>query len=73
MIAPNVNDTGLKDLMNTIHAGLVEAVERKDPAQLAYAAKLDLDAVDLLERHWVEAYKTGSGALPAADADDQPR
>jgi hypothetical protein len=72
-LQPNVTKGGLKDLMNTIHAGLEEAVQRQNVAQLAFAAKLNLDAVDLLEGHFADAYKTGAGALQVVEDGDRSR
>jgi hypothetical protein len=73
LLQPSVTKKGLKDLMNTIHAGFEEAVQRQNAAQLAFAAKLELDAVDLLEGHFADAYKTGAGALPVVEAGDHSR
>ena len=59
----NVEDKGLRDLMNSIQSGLDEGVARKDAAQVGFAAQLKLDAVDLLEHYFVSAYKIGAGAV----------
>ena len=45
-----IQDKGLRDLMNTLQEGLSQAVTEKNAAQLAFAAQMQLDAVDLLEK-----------------------
>ncbi|MEX5516612.1 hypothetical protein [Pseudophaeobacter sp. 1A09344] len=59
-----VNDKGLRDTLNSIHAGLNTALAEKDASQLAFGAHMELDVVDLLEHYFVAQYKTGTGALP---------
>lgn len=48
-VAPKVSSKPLGDLMKTIESGLSDAITRKDPAYLAFAARTLLDSVDLLE------------------------
>lgn len=45
-----IQDKGLRDLMNTLQEGLSQAVAEKNAAQVAFAAQVQLDAVDLLEK-----------------------
>ena len=54
-LAPQVQDTGLRDLMNSIITGLEDAVDRHDVAQSRFAAQIILDAVDVLEQHFARA------------------
>jgi len=63
-LEPQVDDKGLRDTLNSVHAGLNTALSEKDASQLAFGAKMELDVVDLLEHYIVAQYKTGPGALP---------
>lgn len=67
VLEPTVKDKGLRDLMTSIHQGLSGAVAAKDAGMLSFAAQMELDAVDLLEHHFVAAWKIGAGAVAAAD------
>lgn len=62
-IEGQVADKGLRDLMISIQSGLADGVARRDAAQVAFAAQVQLDAVDLLEHSFVSAYKSGAGAV----------
>ena len=62
-----VKDKGLRDTLNSIHAGLNTALVEKNASQLAFGAQMELDVVDLLEHYFVTEYKTGVGALPTLD------
>lgn len=66
-LEPQVTSKGLRDALNSIHAGLNTAVAEKDASQLGFGAKMELDVVDLLETYFVAQYKTGPGALPILD------
>lgn len=54
-IEKRVRDRGLRDAMNTTMAGLEEASRAHDLRLLAFAAKVDLDLVDLLEGYFEAA------------------
>lgn len=58
-----VKDSGLRDLMDSMQSGLDEAVAHKDARQVAFAARVALDSVDLLEGYFLNDYKGGAGAL----------
>lgn len=45
-----VADKGLRDLMNSLQEGLAQGVAEEDATQVAFAAQMLLDAVDLLEK-----------------------
>ncbi len=48
-IASRVSNQGLRDAFSSVVAGLQEATEQEDLTFLRFAAKMDLDLVDLLE------------------------
>ena len=48
-LSPRIKETALKGLVNSIKSGVEEAVDRKDTHYLAFAGKMLLDTVDLLE------------------------
>lgn len=49
-IGSKIKDKGLRDLMNTLNEGKKRSVEARDRMMLDFAAQLQLDAVDLLEK-----------------------
>lgn len=49
-LAPQVHDHALSDLVDSIDGGIRDAAARRDAAALRFAAQLELDVVDLLER-----------------------
>lgn len=48
-----IGDSGLRDLMGTIESGLGEAVTDENPEEALFAARLQSDAVDLLESYFL--------------------
>jgi hypothetical protein len=48
-LVPQIKDKALRDLVTSIEDGLAQASARKDAAYLAFAGRMLLDAVDLLE------------------------
>lgn len=49
-LADKVKEKGLRDLMNSLQDGLSQGVAEQDATQVAFAAQMLLDAVDLLEK-----------------------
>lgn len=49
-LTDRVKDKGLRDLMNSLQEGLAQGVAEQDATQVAFAAQMLLDAVDLLEK-----------------------
>jgi hypothetical protein len=54
-LAKNVRDSGIRDLAAEIQEGLRSAVARKDIEGVKFAAKLQLDIVDVLEGYFKRA------------------
>jgi hypothetical protein len=52
VIRPRVSDRGLRDAFDSTVRGLREAARDADLAMVAFAARIDLDLVDLLESHF---------------------
>jgi hypothetical protein len=55
----SVKDASLRNLLKAIRDGLGGAVERKDIQGVKFAAKMQLEAVDLLEQYFKAAPKSG--------------
>lgn len=53
-ISGHVEDRRLKDSLGTAIGGLQDAAALKDASMAAFAAKMELDIVDLLEKHFRE-------------------
>jgi hypothetical protein len=64
-IEQDVKNAGLHDLMQSLFEGLASAVTRRDPVMLEFGAQMDLDAVDLLEGYYRNAWKENNGVLIA--------
>lgn len=68
-IRARVSDGAVADMMSELQHALRVAIERRDAAALGAAARVQLAAVDLLERYFDEAYKRGEGALAPMSAN----
>lgn len=64
-----VTDSAVVDLMNELQRTLSAAAQRRDAQALGAAARAQLAAVDLVERYFDRAYKTGAGATEPIDQD----
>ena len=51
-IQPRLKDKSLQTLTATTIDGLVKAAQDRDRARLQFAARVDLDLVDVLEGHF---------------------
>jgi hypothetical protein len=60
-LAKNVKDRSVRNLVGAIQDGLRGAIERKDIHGVRFAAKIQLEVVDVLEQYFRGAYKTGRG------------
>ncbi|MFN3463209.1 MAG: hypothetical protein ACK4X1_03950 [Terricaulis sp.] len=64
-----VSDSAVADMMDELQRTLSAAAQRRDAQTLGAAARAQLAAVDLVERHFDHAYKTGAGATAPVDQD----
>lgn len=64
-----VSDSAVSDMMDELQRTLSAAAQRRDAAALGAAARAQLAAVDLVERYFDHAYKTGAGATAPIDQD----
>jgi hypothetical protein len=62
LLARKVQDNSMRNLVSAIQTGLKAAVERKDIYGVRFAAKLQLEVVDVLEQHFRRVKKDKSGA-----------
>ena len=60
-LTKNVQDTSIRSLVGAIQDGLRGAVERKDIHGVKFAAKMQLEVVDVLEQYFKGAYKNSRG------------
>jgi hypothetical protein len=61
-LAKKVQDASLRNLIAAIQGGLTSAAERNDIHGVKFAAKVQLETVDVLEQYFMGAYKAGRGA-----------
>jgi hypothetical protein len=61
-LARRVHASGLRDLLGSVHQGMADALGARDLRALRLTARVELDAVDLLEGYFTEAYKREGGA-----------
>jgi hypothetical protein len=59
-LGKKVSDASIRNLVGAIQDGLKAAVERKDINGVRFAAKMQLEVVDVLEQYFKGAYRTGS-------------
>ena len=59
-LAKKIPDTSIRNLVGAIQDGLGAAVERKDVYGVRFAAKMQLEVVDVLEQYFKGTYKTRS-------------
>lgn len=64
-----VSDSAVADMMDELQRTLSAAAQRRDAQTLGAAARAQLAAVDLVERYFDHAYKTGAGATAPVDQD----
>lgn len=57
-LAKKIQDTSIRNLGGAIHVGLKGAVERKDINGVKFAAKVQLEVVDVLEQYFKGAYRS---------------
>ena len=57
-LAKKIHDTSIRNLGGAIRAGLKGAVERKDINGVKFAAKMQLEVVDVLEQYFKGAYRS---------------
>lgn len=67
-LAGQIKNSDLHHLMGSMQSGLDNGLARENSAQVAFAARIDLDAVDLLERYFLNDYKSGAGSVPPKPA-----
>jgi len=63
-LAGQIKDSNLHHLMGSMQSGLEDGVARKDSAHVAFAARIDLNSVELLERYFLNDYKSGARSVP---------
>jgi hypothetical protein len=56
-LAKTIPDTSIRNLVGAIQAGLKGAVERKDIDGVKFAARMQLEVVDVLEQYFKGAYR----------------
>ena len=56
-LAKKIQDTSIRNLGGAIHIGLKGAVERKDINGVKFAAKMQLEVVDVLEQYFKRVYR----------------
>jgi len=59
-----VQDASMRNLVGAIQGGLRSAVERKDIHGIRFAAKMQLEVVDVFEQYFKGAYRTGKVVAP---------
>lgn len=64
-----VTDSAVVDMMDELQRTLSTAAQRRDAQSLGAAARAQLAAVDLVERYFDRAYKSGAGATAPLDQD----
>lgn len=69
MVRAQVTDSAVVDMMDELQRALSTAAQRRDAQSLGAAARAQLAAVDLVERYFDHAYKTGAGATAPVDQD----
>lgn len=69
MVRAQVTDSAVVDMMDELQRALSTAAQRRDAQSLGAAARAQLAAVDLVERYFDHAYKTGAGATAPVDRD----
>jgi hypothetical protein len=57
-LAKKIQDTSIRNLGSAIQVGLKGAVERKDINGVKFAAKMQLEVVDMLEQYFKGAYRS---------------
>jgi hypothetical protein len=57
-LAKKIQDTSIRNLGRAIHIGLKGAVERKDIDGVKFAAKIQLEVVDVLEQYFKGVYRS---------------
>jgi hypothetical protein len=60
-LGKRVQDASIRNLVGAIQVGLRDAVERKDINGVRFAAKMQLEVVDVLEQYFKGAYKNSRG------------
>ena len=53
----SVQDTSIRNLVSAIQGGLKVAVERKEINGVKFAAKMQLEVIDVLEQYFKGAYR----------------
>src|SRR5258705_5389239 len=61
-LVKQVQDVSIRNLVGAVQDGLRSAVERKDVHGVTFAAKMQLEVVDVLEQYLKRAQKTGTDA-----------
>jgi hypothetical protein len=56
-LAKKIQDTSIRNLVSAIQSGLKVAVERKEINGVKFAAKMQLEVVDVLEQYFKGAYR----------------
>ena len=56
-LARKIPDTSIRNLAGAIAVGLKDFVERKDVSGVKFAAKMQLEIVDVLEQYFKGAYR----------------
>ncbi len=69
IVRAQVTDSAVVDMMDELQRALSTAAQRRDAQSLGAAARAQLAAVDLVERYFDHAYKTGAGATAPVDQD----
>lgn len=64
-----VSDSAIADMMEELQRTLSAAAQRRDTEALSAAARAQLAAVDLVERYFEHAYKSGAGATAPMDQE----
>jgi hypothetical protein len=67
-LAGQIMNSDLHHLMGSIQSGLDDGLARKDSAHVAFAARIDVNSVELLERYFLNDYKSGAGSVPPKPA-----
>jgi hypothetical protein len=61
-LVKQVQDVSIRNLVGAVQDGLRSALERKDVHGVTFAAKMQLEVVDVLEQYFKRAQKTGTDA-----------
>jgi len=62
VLGNRIKDASIRNLVNAIQDGLRDAVERKDIYGVEFAAKMQLEVVDVLEQYFTSGSKSGGMA-----------